>query len=61
MVKKQDTIVRVRLSKETRLRLEAEATKNNTDISKVIRECVRCFVKNQECLAHKIIEEMKND
>jgi predicted DNA-binding protein len=59
MVKKQTEVIRVRLPKETRLRLQAEAEGYNTDVSKLIRECLKCFVKNHECLARKIIEEAR--
>jgi hypothetical protein len=61
MVKLQTEMVRIRLPKGIRAKLEIEAEKHHTDMSKLIRRCVKCFIQEHDCLVKKELTKLQKE
>ena len=54
-------VIRIRLPKTVRAAIEIEAEKHHTDISKIIRKCVKYCFKNHEEFERIIVENGYNN
>lgn len=56
-MKQLDVVIRVRLAKEEKEQIEQDIKKYNYDISKLVRDCLHCFLRNPNCSVRKKLEE----
>ena len=61
MVKTHTEIIRVRLPKAIRAQLELEAELHKTDMSKLVRRCVSCFVRQSKCYVKRELVRLQKE
>jgi predicted DNA-binding protein len=59
MTKFYDKVLGIRISKEQKERLEAIAKLSGEKPARLVRDCIECFISNENCQARKRYKKLQ--